>query len=470
MPHTNSPLPCSPVSFEPFRVRSVEPIRITTPAERRGLLETCGFNLFRVPAEAVMIDLLTDSGTGAMSCAQWSAMLRGDDSYAGSASYFRLVEALMRITGIGHVLPTHQGRVAERLLVETIIGRAPHAGAGGAGMLVPNNAHFDTTRHMIESSGAAAVNLLTRAGSDPASAAAFKGDLDIAALEKLLNERGDAVPMVLLTVTCNSNGGQPVSLANMRAVRDLCDAFGKPLILDASRFAENAFFIQQREAGQSSRSVAAIVREMFDLSDGAAMSTRKDGLCNVGGLLLLRDENLHRKACRLCVLTQGFQMTYGSLPGRDLEAIAIGMNEVMDQTALAQRAAMIGRLGDALERSGVRIVRPVGGHAVFIDAAHFCPHLAGEGEPSHALACAIYETAGVRCTPIGSAMIDPRTQRAPDLVRLAIPRRTYGQSHLEYVAAAIGALRSDAAAIRARPLPHDLDPQVNPSALEPAWQ
>lgn len=478
MPHSNPSLSISFPPFEPHRAKTVEPIHITTAGERRELLQSHGFNLFRISAEAVMIDLLTDSGTGAMSSAQWSAMLRGDESYAGSASFQRLVDALKRITGIANVLPTHQGRVAERLLVETIIGRPDAAqlrkgsNGGGGGLIVPNNAHFDTTRHMIEAGGAQAMNLLPRSGLDPANDGPFKGDMDVAALEKLLNTRGDDVPFVMLTVTCNSNGGQPVSLANMHAVRDLCDAFGKPLILDACRFAENAFFISQREAGQSSRSALAIAREMFDLSDGAAMSTRKDGLCNVGGLLLLRDENLHRKACRLCVLTQGFQMTYGSLPGRDLEAIAVGMQEALDETYLSQRAAMITHLGDSLQRGGVKTVRPVGGHAVFIDARDFCPHLSDSSDSaSHALACAIYEDAGVRCTPIGSVLFDQRTGRAPDLVRLAIPRRTYSPSHLEYAAASIVELRHRASSIMPRPLPHDLDiDMTTTSAFEPAFR
>ncbi|HVP74075.1 MAG TPA: tryptophanase [Phycisphaerales bacterium] len=477
-PPQPTPQPTPPPSppFEPFRFKSVEPIRLTTAFERRGLLDACGWNLFRVPSDAVMIDLLTDSGTGAMSSAQWSAMMRGDESYAGSASSTRLVETLTRITGIGHVLPTHQGRVAERLLVETIIGdpsaRNPRGGAG-AGMVVPNNAHFDTTRHMIEASGAEALNLLARAGTDPDNDAPFKGDIDIAALEKLLNTRGDDVPFIMLTVTCNSNGGQPVSLANMRAVRNLCDAFAKPLILDACRFAENAFLIKQREANQSHRSVAAIVREMFDLCDGVAMSTRKDGLCNVGGLLLLRDENLHRRACRLCVLTQGFQMTYGSLPGRDLEAIAVGMQEVMNETYLAQRGAMIAHFAQTLERGGVKIVRPAGGHAVFIDAGAFCPHL--DDNAAHALACAIYEHAGVRGTPIGSALVNRASGAAPQLVRLAVPRRTYSQAHLQYAAASICELKRQASSIKPRSLPHDLDPQQQHqqnarAPLEAVWR
>jgi tryptophanase len=449
----SSPTP----TFEPFRPKSVEAIHTTTLAQRRSVLEACGWNLFRVPASMVSIDLLTDSGTGPMSAAQWAAMMQGDESYAGSSSYFRLVETLTRHLGYSNVLPTHQGRMAERLLVETIIGAG---GASGAGLIVPSNAHFDTTRHMIESSGAAATNLLRAGGRHPDTHEPFKGDMDIDDLTRLLKSRGGDVPFVMLTVTCNSNGGQPVSLANMRAVRDVCDRFGKLLVLDACRFAENAWFIRQREHGQSTRGVAEIAREMFDLSDAVAMSTRKDGLCNVGGLLLLRDDDLHRRACRLCVLTQGFQMTYGSLPGRDLDAIAVGLTEVMDEGYLSQRAEMISRLASALEAGGVKIVRPVGGHAAFIDAEEFLGGrlaVGGESPAGHSLACAIYEHCGVRCTSIGSVL---RRDRQPiELVRLAFPRRLHTQAQLEYVAESIIALRRAAHTIQMRPLPHDLDPQ-----------
>ncbi len=474
MPHLSSftPTPVeTPLPFEPFRAKMVEPIRPTTSAERRNALCAVEFDLFRLPSEVVSIDLLTDSGTGAMSSAQWAAMMRGDESYAGSASFRRLADAVARVTGFGNVLPTHQGRVAERLLVESLIGVGDaHHPQPGAGMIVPNNAHFDTTRHMIEASGAEARTLLPRIGLDPHHDAPFKGDIDLAALGQLLNTRGESVPFVMLTVTCNSNGGQPVSMANIRAVRDICDAFSKPLILDACRFAENACFIQQREAGQSSRSVQAIAREMFDLADGVAMSTRKDVLCNVGGLLLLRDDRHHQEAARRCVLTRGFTMSYGSLPARDLEAIAVGLHEAVDDAYLVQRSAMIARMGRTLERGGVHIVQPTGGHAIFIDAAAFCPHLR-EDDASHSLACAIYEYAGVRCTSIGSAMIDPRTGAAPQLVRLAIPRRLYNESHLQFAAGAIVELRKGSQHIAARTLEITAAAAPNGTAdaeLEPA--
>ena len=435
-------------NFEPYRVKSVEPIRITTRQERRKFLKTAEYNLFRLPAEQVMIDLLTDSGTGAMSSAQWAGIMSGNEAYAGSSSFHRLAETIKRITGIANVLPVHQGRVAERLLVETVIGKG---GAPGRGMLVPNNAHFDTTRAMIEASGAETVNLLCSGGDDPVNPAPFKGNMDPRKLDQLLTEHGQRVPFVMLTVTCNSNGGQPVSLENMRAVRAACKRFGKKLFLDACRFAENAWFIQQRELGAaeqaSDRSVQAIVREMFDLCDGVAMSARKDCLCNTGGLLLLRDDELHRRACQLCVLTDGFQMTYGSLPGRDLEAIAVGMQEVMDETYLSGRSGAIEDLANALSAGGVAILQPPGGHALYLDAEDFCPHLNRVDSPAHALACAIYEFAGIRCTRIGSVMRNGHGEPM-ELVRLAIPRRTYTESHLRYVAGAICELRANSAQIK----------------------
>lgn len=436
-----------PIEFEPFRVKTVEPIHLTTREQRRRFLKDADHNLFRLRAEHVMIDLLTDSGTGAMSSQQWAGMMRGDESYAGSSSFHRLSETVQRITGIEFVLPTHQGRVAERLLVESIIGKAPT----GNGMIVPNNAHFDTTRCMIEASGAEAYNLLCAEGDDAFNTAPFKGNLDPRKLEQLLEPAtgmaGD-VPFVMVTVTCNSNGGQPVSLANLRAVREICDRHGKMLILDACRFAENAWFIKQREAGQKDRPIHAIVREMFDLADGAVMSARKDALCNAGGLLLLRDEHFYRKACNLCVLTEGFQMTYGSLPGRDLDAIAVGLQEAMSESYLGGRSHLIARLAQQLAEAGITAVEPVGGHAIFLDAQRFCPHLGRADNPAHALACAIYEHGGIRGTRIGS-VLRTRDEQPLDLVRLAIPRRTYTQSHLDYVARVVIDLKRQASTIPA---------------------
>ena len=442
-----------PFNFEPYHVKTVEPIHLTTREERRRFLKAAQYNLFRLPAEQVMIDLLTDSGTGAMSSRQWAGILRGDESYAGSASFHRLADVMGRITGISNVLPTHQGRVSERLLVEAIIGKLPN----GRGLIVPNNAHFDTTRSMIESSGAEAFNLLATGGDDPTDTAPFKGNMDARHLEQLLKQRADDVPFVMLTITCNSNGGQPVSLENMRAVRSICDRHGKLLFLDACRFAENAWFIKQRESGQKQRPVAAIVRDMFDLCDGVAMSTRKDGLCNAGGLLLIRDQRIYRKACELCVLTEGFQMTYGSLPARDLEAIAVGMQEVMEETYLNARIASIEHLAGRLMDEGVSIVQPAGGHAIYLDAGKFCGHLKRAEQPGHSLACAIYEHGGIRCTRIGSVMRD-RDGQLLELVRLAVPRRTYSQAHLDYVAAVIVDLKLRSSEIEATPISDSATP------------
>jgi tryptophanase len=432
--------------FEPYRVKTVEPIRLSTHQERRQWLREAQWNLFKLHSDQVMIDLLTDSGTGAMSSKQWSGLMQADESYAGSASFYRVVNAVRTITGIGNVLPTHQGRVSENLLVQAVIGSHP----SGAGLVVPNNAHFDTTRRMIEASGAQAVNLLCIGGENPVNASSFKGNLDLRKLEQLLSKRSADVPFVMATVTCNSNGGQPVSLENLRAVRALCDRFGKMLILDACRFAENAWFIKQREPSEAGRSVQSIVREMFDLSDGAVLSTRKDVLCNAGGLLLLRDESLHRKATSLCVLTDGFQMSYGSLPARDLESIAAGLFEAIDEGMLAARINAVEELGCQLTAGGVSLVQPTGGHAIYIDAQAFCPHIPPTDEPAHALACAIYEHSGIRCTRIGSALKNGQGEPLA-LVRLAIPRRTYTRSHLDYVASSIISLHRRAREIAGIP-------------------
>jgi tryptophanase len=453
--------------FEPFRPTAIAPVQAitTTPQQRRRFLIEAEHNLFRLRSDQVMIDLLTDSGTGVMSANQWAAMMRGDESYAGSLSYHRLADVVRQVTGMPHMLPVHQGRIAERLLVEAVIGKFPN----GAGMIVPNNAHFDTTRSMIESSGAEVVNLIdirhegttarthggelstTATHGDPlhitsclrasVPSCLFLGDISPAKLEELLQSRGEDVPFVLMTVTCNSNGGQPVSLDNLRDVREICDRHRKMLILDACRFAENAWFIKQREA--ASGTVASIVRKMFDLADGAVMSTRKDALCNVGGLLLLRHEHYYRKACNLCVLTDGFQMTYGTLPGRDLEALAVGLQEAIDEAFLTARIEAVQRLADDFSRGGIGVIQPAGGHAVFIDAEDFCPHLARAENPAHALACAIYHDTGIRCTRIGTILKNHRGEPM-EIVRLAIPRRRYTLAQMDYVAASIIDLKTRA--------------------------
>jgi tryptophanase len=423
--------------IEPFRIKSVEPIRMTTREQRVRCLERAHYNLFAIPSEDVMIDLLTDSGTGAMSSEQWAGVMRGDESYAGAPSWFRFRDVIEEITGIDHILPTHQGRASERLLVEVMIGH----GETGKGKIVPNNAHFDTTRANIEHSGCETVDLLTSVGQDPGTDAPFKGNMDLDALEALLRERGDDVPFVMMTVTCNSIGGQPVSLENLRGVRALCDRFGKMLILDACRFAENAWFIKQREEGQSDRAVVDIAREQFDLCDGATISAKKDGLVNIGGVLLIRDETLFEAASNLLILTEGF-MTYGGLAGRDLEAMAVGFREVLREDYLRYRIRSTEYLGEKLIEAGIGIVRPAGGHAIYIDAEAFCPHVPKQEFPGQALACGLYEAGGIRSCEIGSVMMGEHAHM--ELVRLAIPRRTYTQSHIDYVIEIITDLKGNA--------------------------
>ncbi len=415
--------------IEPFRIKSVEPIRMSTREERQQWMRQANYNLFRLPSDQVLIDLLTDSGTGAMSSQQWAGIMRGDESYAGAPSYYRFRDVIQRITGMENVLPTHQGRASERLLVETLIG----SGNGGAGKVVPNNAHFDTTRANIEHSGAEAINLLTEDGKQPDLDAPFKGNMDVVALEALLAERANDVPFVMITVTCNSSGGQPVSLANIKAVRAVCDKYEKPLFLDACRFAENAWFIKLREEGQQDRGVEDIVRDMFELSHGATISAKKDGMVNIGGVLLLRDSDAFHRASDLLILTEGY-VTYGGLAGRDLEAMAIGFEEVLHEDYLRYRIRSTEYLGERLLENGISIVRPPGGHAIYIDATKFCPHIPKEQFPGQTLACAMYEHGGIRSCEIGSVMFGDADM---ELVRLAIPRRTYTQSHIDYVIEAI---------------------------------
>jgi tryptophanase len=411
--------------IEPFRIKVVEPIRMTTRAERERLLAEAGYNAFRLRADDVLIDLLTDSGTGAMSSMQWAGMMRGDESYAGARSWYVFEDKLREITGFEHILPTHQGRASERILFELL---------GGPGQVVPNNSHFDTTRANVEHSGAKAVDLVIEEGRHATSRHPFKGNLDTAALERLIAEVGtERIPVVMLTVTNNSGGGQPVSLENIRAVRAVCDKHGIPFFLDACRFAENAYFIKQREPGQQDRSAREIVREMFDLADGATISAKKDGLVNIGGVLLVRDPELQRRADELLILTEGY-VTYGGLAGRDLEAMAQGFEEVVHEDYLQYRVRSVEYLGEKLLAGGVQIVEPPGGHAVYIDAMRFCPHIPPAQFPGQALVCALYRHAGIRAVEIGSVMFGAGGQAPPmELVRLAIPRRVYTQSHIDYV-------------------------------------
>jgi tryptophanase len=432
--------------IEPFKIKMVEPIKLTTPGERDAILRRAHFNPFLIPAEDVLIDLLTDSGTGAMSGEQWAGMLRGDESYAGARSWYRFESVLRELTGMSHVLPTHQGRASERILFELV---------GGPGKVVPSNNHFDTTRANIEHSGAEAVDLVIPEGTQPRNRHPFKGNLDVARLDELLTRSGpERVPVVMVTVTNNSGGGQPVSLANLRAVRALCDHHRVPLFLDAARFAENAYFIKLREPGQGHRSPREIAREMFDLADGATISAKKDGLVNIGGVLLMRDDALAMRANNLLILTEGF-VTYGGLAGRDLEAMAQGFQEVLEEDYLQYRIRSVAYLGEHLLAAGVPIVEPPGGHAVYLDASAFCPHLRPALFPGQALLCELYRHGGIRAVEIGSVMFggpDPASgeQRHPpmELVRLAVPRRVYTQSHIDYVVEAVAEVHARRGEVR----------------------
>ena len=414
--------------IEPFRIHSVEPLRMTTVEQRRDALGQAGHNLFGLRSVDVLVDLLTDSGTGAMSRDQWAGIQRGDESYAGSPSWFRFLDAVQELFPFGHVIPTHQGRAAEKILFTVL---------GGPGKVIPNNTHFDTTRANVEFTGAEAVDLVIPEGLDPANRHPFKGNMDLDGLDRLLQRRRADVPAVFVTVTNNSGGGQPVSLENLRGVRALCDRHHVPLFLDACRFAENAWFIREREAGQGERDVADIVREMASLADGMTMSAKKDGLANIGGWLAMHDDDLAERCRNLLILTEGFP-TYGGLAGRDLEAIAQGLREVVEHDYLRYRIGSTAYLGDGLTRVGVPVVQPIGGHAVYIDARALLPHVAPLEYPGQAVAVALYELGGIRACEIGTVMFGRQpdgSERAAqlDLVRLAIPRRTYTQSHIDYV-------------------------------------
>jgi tryptophanase len=415
--------------IEPFRIKSVEPIEMSTAEQRQGWIAQAGYNLFKLPAQRVLIDLLTDSGTAAMSAAQWAAMMAGDESYAGARSWYRFEETVRRVFGFPHVVPTHQGRAAERILFSCTVG---------AGHVVPNNGHFDTTRANIEYLGGKAVDLPCAEAADLTTDSPFKGNLDVHALEKLLIDRADAVPLVMLTVTNNSAGGQPVSMANIRAVAELARRFDKPFYIDACRFAENAWLIKQREPGYADRPVPEIVREMFSYADGCTMSAKKDALVNIGGFLCTRDGSLAAREKDLLILTEGFP-TYGGLAGRDLDAIAIGLDEVLAEDYLRYRIISTAYVVDHLHRAGVPVLRPAGGHAVYLDAGRFLPHVPPLEYPGQSLAIELYRHAGIRGVEIGTVMAgrDPVTHEerpaVHELVRLALPRRVYTQSHMDYV-------------------------------------
>jgi tryptophanase len=427
--------------IEPFRIKSVEPIRMTTREQREAILREASFNPFLIRASDVLIDLLTDSGTGAMSSEQWAGVMRADESYAGAESFFRFERTLRDITGFQHILPTHQGRASERILFELL---------GAPGKMIPSNGHFDTTRANIEHSGAEARDLPLPIAKEPGTRAPFKGNMDTAALEAFIKAAGpEQVPLVMVTVTNNSGGGQPVSLENLRAVRKICDKYKLPLFLDACRFAENAWFIKTREKGQERRTVREIVRDMFDLADGATISAKKDGMVNIGGVLLIRDKALFQKACNLLILTEGY-VTYGGLAGRDLEAMAQGFQEVLEEDYLAYRIRSTQYLGEKLLAAGIQIIDPPGGHAVYIDAKAFCPHIPPANFPGQAVVCGLYRVGGIRSCEIGSVMFSGDGRPAPpmELVRLAIPRRVYTQSHIDYVAEAAAELFSQRSTLR----------------------
>jgi tryptophanase len=418
--------------IEPFRIHTVQAIDLPDLAAREAALTRAGYNLFGLHADEVIIDLLTDSGTGAMSSEQWAGMMRGDETYAGSRSFFRFEDTVRSITGFDHVIPTHQGRAAEKILFSVAVN---------GGDVVPNNTHFDTTRANVEYRGAEALDIVIPGGTDPATILPFKGNMDIEQLRATLTQVGsDKIPLVMITVTNNSGGGQPVSMTNLREARAVCDEYGVPLFLDACRFAENAWFIKMREDGYADRTPREIAHEMFSYADGATMSAKKDGLGNIGGFLALNDSDWAQEARNLLILTEGFP-TYGGLAGYDLEALAVGLNEVLDEDYLRYRIRSTEYLAETIVAGGMPIVQPPGGHAVYLDAAALLPHIEPHHYPAQSLAIELYRAGGVRGVEIGTVMFGRRSKvggpdepAAMELVRLAIPRRTYTQSHIDYVA------------------------------------
>jgi tyrosine phenol-lyase len=421
--------------IEPFRIKSVEQIRMTTREERESILRQAGYNPFKIPAADVLIDLLTDSGTSAMSARQWAAIMEGDEAYAGSRSWFRFESAVRGVFGFNHVIPTHQGRAAERILFTSTCR---------PGDVVPNNTHFDTTRANVEYCGATALDLVIPEGRVPSLMHPFKGNMDVDALRRTIAEVTPArIPLVMLTITNNSGGGQPVSMANIRAVSGVAREHGIPLYIDACRFAENAYFIKLREPGYASKSVREIVREMFSYADGCTMSAKKDALVNIGGFLCSNDSSLAEHEKELLILTEGFP-TYGGMAGRDLEAIAVGLDEVLDEDYLNYRIVSTQYLGSHISSHGVPIVQPPGGHAIYIDAKAMLPQIPPLQYPGQSLCCELFRWAGIRAVEIGSVMFGRRnpetgeeTAAPMELVRLAIPRRVYTQSHIDYVVEAI---------------------------------
>lgn len=420
--------------IEPFRIKSVEPLTFTTRAQRQELLTAASYNPFLLKAEDVIIDLLTDSGTSAMSTEQWAGIMRGDESYAGSKSFYNFQSAVKDITDFSHVIPTHQGRAAESLL----FGRL-----GGPGKYVLSNTLFDTTRANVEFSGATGIDLLCEEGKRPAVVAPFKGNIDLKALESCIAEKGsDKIGLVIITITNNSGGGQPVSMENIRAASKICRAHNILFFIDACRFAENCWFIKQRENGYAGKAIIDIARELFSYADGCTMSAKKDAFANIGGFLALNDEGLAEHFKNMLVVKEGFP-TYGGLAGRDLEAIAVGLKEIMQEDYLLYRIRSIEYIGEKLDKAGVPYIKPTGGHALYLDAAAFLPQIAPSEFPGLALANALYIEGGIRGVEIGSVMFGKYDQSgapvpaAMELVRLAIPRRVYTQSHMDYLAEVI---------------------------------
>jgi len=416
--------------IEPFKIKSVEAIRFTTREQREKILKDAFYNPFNIHSRDVIIDLLTDSGTSAMSSEQWARIMRGDEAYAGSQSFFRFERVVRKIISFKHIIPTHQGRAAEKILFSVL---------GGEGKYFPSNTHFDTTRANIEFVGSEAVDLLNEVGLHPEILADFKGNMDIELLEQFINQVGpENIPIVMLTVTNNSGGGQPVSMENIRETRRVCDKYGLKLFLDACRFAENAYFIKKREKGYENKSVLEIAQEMFSYADGCTMSAKKDALVNIGGFLAMNDDELAMKCRNVLIVTEGFP-TYGGLAGRDLEAIAQGLQEVLEEDYLKYRIRSVEYLGEKLIQSGIPILEPPGGHAIYLDAKRFAPHIPPEQYPGQSIVCELYLEGGIRAVEIGSVMFgkyDKDGKLIPaklELVRLAIPRRVYTQSHIDYV-------------------------------------
>jgi tryptophanase len=429
--------------IEPFKIKSVEQIKFTCIEEREKILKKAHYNPFMIPAEDVLIDLLTDSGTSAMSAKQWAALMDGDESYAGSKSYYRFKEVTGKIFGFKHIIPVHQGRAAERILFTSILNDVDEEGrfhSKGKGKYIPNNNHFDTTRANIEFNDANAIDLVIEEGKHPSIIHPFKGNIDLVKLETFIKEKGkENIPICMLTITNNAGGGQPVSMENISGTKEICLKYNIPFYLDACRFAENACFIKQREKGFENKSILEIANEMFSYADGCTMSAKKDAFANIGGFIAMNDEELYNRCRGLLIITEGFE-TYGGLAGRDLEAISQGLEEVLDEHYLEYRIRSTHYFGEKMLNAGIPIIQPIGGHAIYIDAKEFLPHISVECYPGQSLVCELFRMGGIRSVEIGSVMFgkyDQNNKLIPadmELVRLAIPRRVYTQSHIDYVA------------------------------------